>query len=147
MSQCRICRFGNYESKIFSIRNIGDKTDYRDDSQGIISSWTYGAQSFGDKTTRVTVNRVNIYIDGKEGITDLIPSDSTDFEDFQSMDEIDREETKRIYSIGLSPNERTSQFYQFRLDHGTKDENLVVTSVDFKITVENGLGTDQTVDF
>jgi len=135
--------FGIYESKMFSIRNTGTKTDYRDDSKAIESSWTYGAQSFGDKATRVTLNRVTIYLDGTDGVTDLYPSNSADFDDFVPMDEIDRTETKSIYSIGLSPTDRTLQFYQFKLDHGTKDENLIVTSIDFKLNIENGLGMDQ----
>jgi len=137
--------FGNYTGQVFGLRQAGDATDFRDDASGITASFTYGAQSFGDSGSRAVVNRVISHLRAETDLTDLSLSVASDMSTtFESTDPISFTGTNpKLHSTASSIPNRHGLYFQVRYDHSTKDENLILAGIDFKVQGIGELGINQ----
>ncbi len=137
--------FGTYGGRIHRTRDLGDATDYRDDSSAISSSFTYGAQSFGDSGTRVNIGRVITHFKSVTDVTNVILSVAEDMEYVftESADISFKKLLKKIQTIGASLPEPRVLFVQIKYEHSVKDEQLVISGIDFEAQALNDLGIPQ----
>ena len=137
--------FSNYSGRIFSIRNIGDETDYRDDASGITSIFTYGAKDFGDSGLRKNIGRIISHLKTETDITNVTLEAATDMsQTFSSVGTLSAlSSEKKLHSIASSVPERHCLYIQVRYTHSTKDENFILTAIDFKVLGLEELGITQ----
>jgi hypothetical protein len=140
--------FGNYTGQVFGLRQAGDATDFRDDGSGITASFTYGAQSFGDSGSRAVVNRVISHLRAETSLTNLDLQVATDMSStFEVTDDITFSGTDpKLHSIATSIPKRHGLYFQVKYNHSTKDENFILSGIDFKVQGLGELGIEQATD-
>lgn len=137
--------FGNYLGQVFALRQAGDSTDYRDDASAITSSFTYGAQSFGDSGTRATVNRVITHFHAETAATGITLSVAVDMSTtFTSTDTISYAASNpKVSSIATSIPERHGLYFQTKYTHSTIDQSMIIAGIDYKVVGIGELGIEQ----
>ena len=140
--------FSTYNGRVFGLRQAGDATDFRDDDAGIDASFTYGAQSFGDSGTRAVVNRVISHLRADTDLTALTLEMATDMsETYELTDPISfKGSDPKLHTIASSIPDRHGLYFQARYTHDTKDENMVLSGIDFKVRLLDELGITQAKD-
>lgn len=143
--------FSDYDGRVYSLRDLGDATDLRDDSSGIASEFLYGATAFGDSGSRVALSKVITHL---KAVTDLTGAKiyiATDMENgFTEAGtlEFDKDEvdSKKLYSIAASLPDSHCLFVQVKYTHSTKDEDMVIAGLEYKAMPLSELGIKQTID-
>jgi hypothetical protein len=137
--------FGTYTGQVFALRQVGDETDYRDDATGISSSFTYGAQSFGDSGTRTVVNRVIGHFRSQTEVSGLTLDIASDMSiTFESTDIIGYNvNDPKVATIASSVPQRHGLYFQIRYSHSTIDQNVIIAGIDFKVQTLGELGINQ----
>ena len=139
--------FGSYDGRVFALRVAEDNTDYRDDASAITSSFTYGAQSFGDTGSRAILNRVVSHFHAETALTGTDLGVATDMnKTFTSTDSITftaNSDDPKLFSVANSVPERHALYFQLKYTHGTLDENFILAGIDFKVEGIGELGIPQ----
>ena len=140
--------FGNYTGQVFGLRQAGDKTDYRDDASSISASFIYGAQSFGDTGSRAVVNRIISHFRAETDITAVDLSVATDMSStFTATDSINFVGSDpKLRTIATSIPDRHGLYFQVKYVHNTKDENMILSGIDYKVQGIGELGITQATD-
>ena len=140
--------FGNYVGQVFALRNVGDATDYRDDAAAVTSTFTYGAQPFGDEGSRAVVNRVISHFRSETAATAITLSVATDMSTtFTATDSIAFAiSNPKVSTIASSIPTRHGLYFQVKYSHSTKDENMILAGIDFKVQKLGELGITQATE-
>lgn len=138
--------FASTKGRVFSLRQAGDKTDYRDDDQPIEASITFRALDFGDAAIRKYVSNIMLYLRSPEDSTGNKFYIATDLQDnFHELDEFkvlvedtttgisDRGLTK-VVTIKFNTSRSKFTYLQNRLTNGSIDEALEVTGIQYRVT-------------
>lgn len=137
--------FGATSGRVFSLRNTGTETDYRDDSEAINFQLDTRAIDFGNSGIRKVVDKVlvNYRTMVRNASTALLYaidmlteySESTDFILAKPVEStgLDDRPSKDIEQIAHSIDRRRGNYFQFRITNAAIDENIEVAGMDFRV--------------
>lgn len=143
--------------RVFSVRRVGDETDYRDDSSAIEMDVEFRAQDFGNSGIRKLVGgfvvqyRVPAISEGTEASVAvdlsseyLAVTDATVVGSAPLTGTSDTP-TQKVVSIRYDPARETRKgiFYQVRLVNGAYDEGVEVCCIDYSVAGLSVKGTKQ----
>lgn len=137
--------FGSVSGRVFSLRAVGDSTDYRDDSEGITYRLDTRALSFGNSgirkvldkliasyrvqerntSTRVyfSVDLSTTYVESTPFVI-AKPTSTTGLSDAAARD---------IVTIGHNTSRRRGVYFQIRFENTNIDENVEIAGLDFNV--------------
>lgn len=151
--------FASPYGEVFLIRKEGAETDYRDDGEGIDAEAILRAVDFGDSAIRKTVPyaiaqfRTEMKSEGTtvEIATDLkdqfLPCDELTLKrDLTVQDALGDEGTRKVETLRFSLPTRKAIYYQVKLLNSTKDEDVELTSLGFRVAGLNERGTREAKD-
>ncbi len=142
--------FGNFMGRIFGLRKSGDSSDYRDDASAITSSFTYGAQSFGDQGSRAVLNRIISHFQVDTSITKLTVAVAVDMnQTFSALDDISfssGSSEPKLVTVANGVDTRHGLYFQVKYTHNVINENFILAGIDFKVQPLPELGIDQAPD-
>lgn len=138
--------FASTKGRVFSLRQAGDETDYRDDNQAIEATITFRALDFGDAAIRKYVSNILLHLRSPVDADGSKFYVSTDLNN--NFDELDQfkiqveDTTTGISDVGLSKivtlkfNTSRSKFtyLQNRLTNSNIDESMEVTGIEYRVT-------------
>ncbi len=137
--------FASTLGRVFSIRNLGTETDFRDDSASIAMRLDTRALDFGNSGIRKVLDRavINYRVSNRsEGTSVLFSVDlSEEFTESTpviiphstSTDGIDDVPNQAIYQVAHNTNRRRGTYFQVRVENSTIDEGPEVAGMDFRV--------------
>jgi hypothetical protein len=135
--------FASTSGDVFSVRNLGDATDYRDDASAITMTILYRALDFGAAGKRKVVNNVTSHFQLRKSDMDgTTLSISTDLDgSFSSAGTFTLTNSTGVKgkSAQSSLPKRRFEYLQLKYVNSTKDEDVVLAGVSFEV---GGLTTE-----
>ena len=145
--------------RVFSIRRVGDETDFRDDDQPISFNFTYRAIDFGNAGSRKAIANVTTHfrvIRTTEGTSLLLAPDlSNTFETTtgfrivdatQSSDGLSDEQGRKVLTMRSSMNKRKLTWLQIKWTNNSIDEPLEIAGFDVKVGALSRKGQVEAAD-
>lgn len=145
--------FASTRGRVFSVRMVGDATDYRDDSEAINFQLTTRALDFGNSGIRKVVDKIIAHYRNLESTTNgtslqtatdlqvefrdttgfkiIKPTQTTGMGDIISQD---------IVTISHNTDRRRGVFFQVRINNSTIDENVELAGVSLVVGGLNSNG-------
>lgn len=144
-NQSQDAYFSSTSGRVFSIRRVGDSTDYRDDNQPVNFALVTRANNFTNAGIRKVVDKVVIHYRTGATNTGTVLGTSTDLsQEFRdttpyiipensSTTGIDDIPGQDVVTISHSTDRRRGVYFQVQLTNGTIDEPLEIAGVDYKV--------------
>jgi hypothetical protein len=145
--------FGSTTGDVFKLRNIGDETDYRDDTDAIEQSVVYAPLDFGlPGSIKMVSNMVVQFQLRRSDLTGAVIESAVDFSNvFQTLDSftktqdtndggLDQELLPSVFSVKFSLPERRAEFFQIKFTNSTLDEDMTITGISFGVAASSGTG-------
>jgi hypothetical protein len=147
--------FSTSNGRVFSVRNTGTKTDFRDDNQAILFKLDTRAIDFGNAGIRKVLDKAIINyrtIDRSVGTEVLFSVDLA--EEFTASTAIiipkrttdtgiDDSPNQSVYPIEHSTGRRKGIYHQIRVTNNTLDEGPEITGMDLRVGGLNSSGIVQ----
>lgn len=128
--------FGTTGGQVFSIRNLNEASDYRDDASAISMTITYRSMDFGAPGLRKIIAGVNSHFQLRRTDMDgtaLLSSEDTDGEFTSAGTFTFTKGNKKAVSALSSLPRRRAQYLQLKYTNSTKDEDVVLAGIDFHV--------------
>lgn len=148
--------FGSTTGRVFSLRRVGDETDYRDDSSAIALRVETRANDFGNSGIRKVLDAVLVnYRTLSGGVAEADVSFSADLsQEFristeatvrkpQSVTGIDDFPARDIVQIEHDTDRRRGCYFAVRVENSQIDEDLEVAGLDYRVGGLTEKGTVQ----
>lgn len=144
--------FGSTSGRIFSIRRLGENTDYRDDSSAIDMQMSPRANDFGASGIRKVVDSIIVHyrVGARSSGTTLgtsvdlsqefRPTTAFVIPDSTTQSGIDDVPQVDVISIKHSTDRRKGIYFQVQIANSTIDENIEVAGIDYKVGGLNDSG-------
>lgn len=143
--------FGTTDGQVFKIRQLGDSTDYRDDAEAVDDMVVVlGARDFGQPGSRKIVRKVTSHFQlRKTSNTGTIIASSTDLSGVFANTTgfiLNKDSTIKIDTVSSSIPAQRLIYLQLKYTNSTKDEDVVLTGVDYKVTRLSDAGISDASD-
>jgi hypothetical protein len=129
--------FGSTSGNVFSVRKLNEASDYRDDSTAITMTAILRAEDFGAPGIRKIINSINTHFQlRRTSMTGTTISVSADLDGtFTSLGSftLTRDGVAKLESVLSSLPRRKMQYLQIKLVNSTKDEDVVIAGVDYRV--------------
>lgn len=137
--------YGTTGGRVFSIRNTGLTSDFRDDSEGIEFRIDLRPNDFGNSGIRKIIDRIIVhYRTGARNIGTALLYALDLEEEYQSTSDvivpigtigtgIDDSVSQSVVSIAHNVSRRRSVYFSTRITNSTIDENLEIAGVDYRV--------------
>lgn len=138
--------------RVFTIRHIGDETDYRDDSSAIAFKLDTRAMDFGDAGIRKLVDRVIIHFRNLVRSIGTTVSTCIDISNQWTATTsptlykptpstgTDTRIQNNILSLVTEGRSRNGVYFQVRVENSTIDEDVQVSGIDYRVTGKTARG-------
>ena len=137
--------FSTSDGQVFRIRNEGDETDFRDDAAAVDEMVILlRAESFGDPGSRKIIANIVSHFQLRNSSmagTELLISPDLDGV-FTSAGQFDltKTATNKVETVKSALPRRKIGYIQLKYTNSTKDEDVVLTGVDYRATLLNAKG-------
>jgi hypothetical protein len=150
--------FASTSGRVFSLRKVGDATDYRDDSSPVSFTAVTRPMDFGMSGIRKTIRniithyRVENTVEGTVMRTALDLNSTFDQTDSfilnqnQATSGLGDENTKKVLSIRTTLDRKTGVYVQLKYENSTIDESLEIAGIDFRVGARNTKGITEAAD-
>ena len=137
--------FGTTTGRVFSVRKLGEVSDYRDDSSAVEMAITPAAMDFGDSGRRKLIKYVTTHYRGLTDTSGTTLKASTDLNTaFQDTDifRINRTTTtsglsgtgeRKVVTIQSSLPTKKGVYVQLKYENSTIDEPVVLAGIDYTV--------------
>lgn len=150
--------FGTTLGRVFSIRDAGDASDFRDDDQAIVWDVKYRAMDFGDAAARKTlisiVSHFRSIVQSANTILEVATNlnrafEATDAFTLSFSDEetaLSDRQNRAVISLRSSVNRRKFVYLQVRYRNDGIDEPVELAGVDFRASLLSRKGIGEASD-
>jgi hypothetical protein len=130
---------------VYSQRNTGTQTDYRDRASAISLNILFRIQTFGNRALRKVVSSIYMYFRGlmnsESTFAKVAVDGDTNFEDADSFklhirgtsDNLSDLSQVKTLSISISPPVRRAASFQLMLSNSGKDEVVEISGVEYRV--------------
>ena len=136
--------FGTTDGQIMSIRRVGNETDYRDDADAISMVAILRAEDFGQPGSRKIVGAVTSHFQlRRSSMKGTTMSSSADLDgDFSSAGTFTftKGTTNKLGNAVSNLPRRRLSYLQLKYTNSTKDEDVVLTGIDYSVALLNEKG-------
>lgn len=140
--------FGTSTGSVYSIRNVGNATDYRDDGDAVAEMvMLMRAEDFGTSGIRKTVPYVTTHMQIKDssntGTTIHVAYDlQTAFESAGTLNFVQTANTKVMFAEASMPRHK-SNYIQIKYTNATKDVAVILAGIDYTVSGLSHLGVEE----
>jgi hypothetical protein len=140
--------WGSTDGQVFSVRNLGDSSDYRDDASAVDDMVILmGATDFDRPGERKMVDKITAHWQiRRSGIsgTELLSGPDLDgtFTSSGTLTVTDNGSLKAA-TTAFSLQRRRLEYLQVKITNSTKDEDVILSGLDFKVALLNAFGIQQ----
>lgn len=143
--------FSTTDGQVFKIRNAGDSTDYRDDAAAVATmEITLKAMDFGAAGIRKIISHVTSHFHMRrsdmDGTALSIAPDLTGAFVSAGAFTVTRNANLKVINATSSVPNRKLEFIQLKYTNSTKDEDVILTGVDFRVAGLDRHGIPQSDD-
>jgi hypothetical protein len=137
--------FATTNGQVFSIRRVGDSTDYRDDAAAVDTmTIIMKAEDFGTAGARKVINSViNHFHVRNSSMTGTELSSSVDLDgDFESAGTFTftKAGNDKVKTARAALPKRKMVYIQLKFTNSTKDEDVVLSGIDYRVALVSDKG-------
>lgn len=131
--------------QVFTVRRLGDVTDYRDDASAIPASVTLRAMNFGDSGLRKAVSRIvadfrselstssTQMLSAHDLTNQFVPADDFTVQSTNIDDGISGEGAAKVQTIAFSINRRKLMYIQIQLTNSAIDDTFELAGLTYRV--------------
>jgi hypothetical protein len=137
--------FGSTKGRVFSLRNTGTESDFRDDSQAITFRLDTRAMDFGNSNIRKVLDKIIAKYRTMARNTGTVLSCSIDTSETytattpivipkpKQTNGLDDETSQAIFTVSHSVKERRGTYFSIRIENTLKDQNVEVAGIGCRV--------------
>lgn len=130
--------FGSTSGQVFSIRRLGESSDYRDNSSAVDMTILYRPMDFGSSGVRKIIAAITSHFQLRRtsmtGTTLYTDEDLAGTFTSAGTFTMTKSGSIKGESADSSPSRRRMQYLQLKYLNSTKDEDVVLSGIDFKVS-------------